>query len=99
MGPNATARPEVAPQMPRAFCRSEGFVNTDVKIARVAGKTKAAAIPMSARAAMSWPVEVLRAARTENTPKNTSPTCITPLRPSRSPTPPPASSSPAKARL
>ena len=99
IGPKATAKPEVAPQTPSAFCRSEGSVNTEVKMARVAGNTKAAATPISARAEMSWPVVVLRAAKTEKTPKNTRPTCITPLRPSRSPTPPPASKSPAKARL
>ena len=91
--------PEVAPQIPRAFCRSDGSVKISVRMARVAGKMKAAATPISARAEMSWPVEWLTAARTENSPKNTRPTCMTILRPSRSPMPPPASNRPAKARL
>ena len=89
----------MAPQIPRAFWRSAWSGKTLVKIARLAGKMNAAAIPMSARAAMSVPVECDAAARAEKSPKKTSPTCIVPLRPRRSPIPPPARSSPAKARL
>ena len=70
-----------------------------VKMARLAGKMKAAATPMSARAEISVPVECDKAAAAENSPKKTRPTCMVPLRPSRSPMPPPARSSPAKARL
>ena len=99
IGPNATAMPDVAPQMPSAFWRSDGSGKTLVRMARLAGKMKAAATPMSARAVMSVPVECDHAAAAENNPKNTSPTCMVPLRPRRSPIPPPASSSPAKARL
>ena len=99
IGPNATAMPDVAPQMPRAFCRSDGSGKTLVRMARLAGKMKAAATPMSARAVMSPPVECDQAAAAEKRPKNTRPTCIVPLRPRRSPIPPPARSSPANARL
>ena len=99
MGPKATAMPEVAPQMPSAFCRSDGSSKMLVRMARLAGKMNAAATPMSARVAISVPVECDAAAAAENSPKNTSPTCMVPLRPRRSPMPPPASSRPAKARL
>ena len=40
-----------------------------------------------------------QAAAAEKRPKKTNPTCMVPLRPRRSPMPPPARSSPAKARL
>ena len=60
---------------------------------------KAAATPMRARAAINDPVVWQAAAAAEKSPKNTRPTCMTPLRPRRSPIPPPARSSPAKARL
>ena len=53
MGPKATAIPEVAPQMPSAFWRSDGSVKMSVKMANVAGKMKAAATPIRARAEMS----------------------------------------------
>ena len=99
IGPKATAMPDVAPQIPSAFCRSDGSGKTLVRMARLAGKMKAAARPISARVAMSVPVESEKAAAAENRPKQTSPTCMVPLRPSRSPMPPPASSRPAKARL
>ncbi len=49
IGPNATAMPDVAPQMPSAFCRSEWSGKTLVRMARLAGKMKAAATPMRAR--------------------------------------------------
>ena len=99
IGPKATAIPDVAPQIPSAFCRSDGSVKMLVRMARLAGKMKAADTPISARAAISEPVVCAAAAATENNPKNTRPTCMVPLRPSRSPMPPPASSRPAKARL
>ena len=57
IGPKATAMPDVAPQMPRAFCRSDGSGKTLVRMARLAGKMKAAATPMSARLVMRVPVE------------------------------------------
>ena len=56
IGPNATAMPDVAPQIPSAFCRSDGSGKTLVRMARLAGKMKAAATPISARAAISEPV-------------------------------------------
>ena len=98
-GPKATAIPDVAPQMPSAFWRSDGSGKMLVKMARLAGKMKAAATPMSARAVISDPVECDAAAAAENRPKKMRPICIVPLRPSRSPMPPPARSNPAKARL
>ncbi len=70
-----------------------------VRMARLAGKMKAAATPISARVAMSVPVECAAAAAAEKRPKKIRPICMVPLRPRRSPMPPPASSSPAKARL
>ena len=51
---------------------------------------------MSPRAAISSPVESRNAAQAEKSPKSTMPICITRRRPKRSPSPPPASSSPAK---
>ena len=68
-------------------------------MARLAGKTKAAATPIRARAPISVPVEWDNAAAAENNPKKIRPTCMVPLRPKRSPMPPPARSRPAKARL
>ena len=99
IGPKATAIPDVAPQMPRAFCRSDGSGKTLVRMARLAGKMKAAATPISARLVIRVPVVCDAAAAAEKSPKNTRPTCMVPLRPRRSPIPPPASSKPAKARL
>ena len=99
IGPNATAMPDVAPQMPRAFCRSDGSGKTLVRMARLAGKTKAAATPISARVEISVPVVCDHAAAAEKRPKKTRPICMVPLRPKRSPMPPPANSSPANARL
>ena len=98
-GPKATAMPDVAPQMPSAFCRSDGSGKMLVRMARLAGKMKAAAAPIRARALISVPVECAAAAAAENRPKNTRPTCMVPLRPRRSPMPPPARRRPAKARL
>ena len=48
--------PDVAPQIPSAFCRSDGSGKTLVRMARLAGKMKAAATPISARVAISVPV-------------------------------------------
>ena len=99
IGPKATAMPDVAPQIPSAFCRSDGSGKTLVRMARLAGKMKAAATPMSARVVISPPVVCDQAAAAENRPKKTRPACMVPLRPRRSPMPPPARSRPAKARL
>ena len=73
MGPKATAMPDVAPQIPSAFCRSDGSGKTLVRMARLAGKMKAAATPISARAAINEPVVCAAAAATENKPKKTRP--------------------------
>ena len=56
-GPKATAIPDVAPQIPNAFCRSAWSGKMLVRMARLAGKTKAAATPMRARAVIRVPVE------------------------------------------
>lgn len=53
MGPRATARPAVPAQMPMALARSDGSLKTLVRMARVAGNTSAAAMPMATRAPMS----------------------------------------------
>ncbi len=74
-------------------------MNTLVKMARLAGKMNAAATPMRARVPINVAVEWDAAAATEKSPKNTRPTCMVALRPSRSPIPPPARRSPAKAKL
>ena len=70
-----------------------------MRMASVAGNTKAADTSIRARLAIRVPVEWLAAAAAEKTPKATRPAIMTPLRPRRSPMPPPARSSPAKARL
>ena len=61
--------PDVAPQMPSAFCRSDGSAKTLVRMARLAGKMKAAATPMSARVAISVPVECGRRRRGREEPE------------------------------
>src|SRR3954447_23514235 len=53
-GPRAMATPATAVHRPIALARSLGSVNTLVRIDSVAGMTRAAPTPMTARAAMSW---------------------------------------------
>ena len=99
MGPTATDAPEVAPQIPMALARSVGSVNTVVKMAKVAGKMKAAATPIDARAAIREAVDVASAAHSDVAMNPTRPICITGFRPRRSATAPPASNSAANGRL
>ncbi|CAB4931709.1 unannotated protein [freshwater metagenome] len=73
IGPIATATPTIAVQMPIAAARSFGSVNTLTMIASVAGKISAAPMPINARAPMSWPDVVARAANAEVMAKTTSP--------------------------
>ena len=56
-----------------AFARSAGLGKMVVRIERVAGITRAAPAPMTARAATSAPVEPETAARTEPAANTTSP--------------------------
>ena len=94
-GPRATARPLMAAQMPMAAARSFGARNTLTRMARVAGKMRAAPMPIRARQAMSWPGSPDQAAPAEKPAKSTSPTIRAPLRPQRSPRLPAASKRPA----
>ena len=80
-GPRATARPVVADQMPMALARSVGSVNTLDRIARVAGNTSAAPMPIAARAAISPSAVPANAAQIDVAPKSRSPICMAPLRP------------------
>ena len=91
IGPMAIATPTVAPQIPNALARSVVLRKAVVKSDSVAGKMKAAAAPMSARAVNKEEMLFERAARKENIPKKSSAICITRLRPNRSDNPPPAS--------
>ena len=81
----ATAMPDVAAQMPIAAARSVPWGKTTVMIARVAGKTRAANSPSTARAVMSCPSDCYMAASTETAVKPTMP--VTSMRrwPKRSP--------------
>ena len=94
-GPNATAAPDTADHTPMALARSTGLRNTSMRIANVLGKTSAAPMPIKPRPTISCSVVSVNAAHAENTPNSTMPTCITSLRPKRSPRPPQASSKPA----
>ena len=98
-GPNATAAPDTADHTPIAFARSTGSVNTFVMIASVAGNTSAAPTPIAPRQKIRLDVPPEKAAIVEHAAKMARPTCSAPLRPKRSPMPPPARRSPANTRL
>ena len=98
IGPMAMARPTPPAQMPMALgcsSRSKTFIRT----ARVAGITKAAPRPITARKVISSPGEPENAASAEPMPNTTSPPSSTFLRPSRSPSRPAVNSRPAKTRV
>ncbi len=80
-GPRATARPTTPVQTPMAVARSLSSLKVLVRMASVAGKMKAAARPMSARAAMSMSVEPDRPANNEKPANADSPSCRAPFRP------------------
>ena len=92
----ATATPTIADHTPIAAARSLGSVKTLTKIAKVAGKIKAAPMPMSARAPMSWFDVVERAASPDVPAKMIKPICNARRRPKRSPKCPMVSSSAEK---
>ena len=97
-GPRATAAPAVAAHTAIAAARSRGAVKTLTRMASVAGNISAAPTPIAARQPISSPGLSDHAARAENTANRTSPICIMPLRPNRSPMLPAAISRPAKTR-
>ncbi len=94
-GPNATAIPDTADHKPMAFARSMGSMNRLVMIARVAGKTSAAPMPIAPRQKISDPLVFANAAAALHAAKRTKPICSVRLRPYRSPMPPPANNNPA----
>ena len=95
-GPNATAIPDTADQIPMAFARSIGSINKLVMIASVAGNTSAAPMPIAPRQKINELEVSANAAMPLHAANNTSPICSVRLRPYRSPIPPPASNRPAK---
>ena len=80
-GPNATAAPDTADHTPMALARSTGSRNTSITMARVAGNTSAAPMPIRPRPMISPLVESWKAAQAEKMPKNTKPICMTRSRP------------------
>ena len=97
MGPSAAAPAATPAQVEIAFARSCGG-NTLVMIDSVDGITNAAATPMTARPATTWPAVVAVAATAAPTRNSTSPACSAPLRPNRSPSVPAVNSRPANTR-
>jgi hypothetical protein len=98
-GPIATPRPLTADQMPIAFARSAGLVNTLVRIDSVAGMMNAAPIPMTARAAMSPGAELASAAASEPAAKTARPAVSARCLPNRSAIAPAINSSAANASV
>ena len=80
-GPNATAIPETADHKPIALARSIGSINKFVIIARVAGNTSAAPIPIAPRQKINSLVVDANAAMPLHAANNTRPTCNVRLRP------------------
>ena len=94
-GPMAPAPPLVAAQKAIALVRSCGG-NTLTRIDNVDGMISAAAAPISARQAMSWPMVDEAEASAAPIRKIINPSCSAPLRPNRSPSAPVENSRPAK---
>ena len=93
-GPTAPPTPAKAAQIPMARARSCGL-KTLARIESVAGMTRAAAAPMSARQAMICAGLLANAARPDPAPNTSSPVVSAPLRPNRSPRAPPVKRRPA----
>ncbi len=93
-GPIAPAAPVKLAQIAMAFVRSPGG-NTLIKIDKVDGMMNAAARPMSARQAISSPMEVDCDARVQPIRNSSRPSCSAPLRPNRSPSAPVVNNRPA----
>jgi hypothetical protein len=97
-GPNAAPPAAMPAQTAIALGRSSGG-NTLTSNDRVEGMTKAAAPPITARAAMTWPAVSASDAATAPTRNSTMPPCRARRRPNRSPSVPAVNSSPANTRL
>ena len=93
-GPSATAIPLIPDQTPRAMPRRWGG-NASASKVRVSGVTIAPPTPWSARAAISSPVVGARAAAAEDAVNSAIPAMNIRLRPKRSPSAAPVSSSTA----
>ena len=87
--------PDTPAQMPIALARSRP-TKVLVRIDSVVGKMSAPPMPMSPRAAINIPGDVANDANAENVANRTRPAVSAFLRPSRSPSDPAVSSSPAK---
>ncbi len=96
--PMAAPPPAMAPKMPNAFARSLASVNSTASRESAAGASRAPKMPWSARAPSSVPVLFAMPPRAEAMAKPTRPIRKARLRPHRSATRPPKSSSPPKAR-
>ena len=94
-GPMATARPEMPPQTPRASPRRAGGTAAE-RIVSVSGVTTAPPTPCRARAAMSVSMLGASAASAEPSVNTARPMPNMRLRPKRSPSAAPVSSSTAK---
>ena len=94
IGPIATAMPVAPAQIPMALPRSAGS-KTLVMIDRVAGRTAAPPMPISARIAMSISGDVEYAEASEAAPNRARPSMRMRLRPYRSPSTPQVNSRPA----
>src|SRR5437764_9195218 len=97
-GPMATASPTAPAHTPMARARSRGS-NTFEMIDSVAGRTAAAPMPMTARAAMSWLGSWAYAEASDARPNSPRPASRTSRRPYRSPSTPAVNSRPAKTRV
>ena len=80
MGPSATAMPATPAQMAMARARSRGG-NTLASSDSVAGITRAAPTPITARQAMSWLGVSDSAAASDPAPNTSRPMLSAPLRP------------------
>ena len=96
-GPMAAPPPAMPAQTAMALGRSSGG-NTLVRMESVAGMTKAAASPITARAPITAVEESAVAASSVPNRNRTSPACSAPLRPNRSPRVPAVKSIPANTR-
>ena len=93
-GPSATAMPLIPDQTPIAIPRRSGG-NASASRVSVSGVTIAAPMPCSARAAISRPIDGATAEAAEERVKRTIPAMNIRLRPKRSPSAAPVSSSTA----
>jgi hypothetical protein len=96
--PAAAPNPPTAPQTPSAMLRSRPSANVAVRRARAAGETAAAPRPCRPRNRISETSLQAKPQRSEPTVNTTSPSAKTRLRPKRSPSLPPRSRKPPKAR-